>query len=74
MSFEQQEFALDVDGARTLRILCYDFTKGLDDEMYDKGAVSLTKQDISSPVGMDCTIQMDQVGIRGTEGVFYRYS
>ncbi|XP_030847640.1 active breakpoint cluster region-related protein isoform X2 [Strongylocentrotus purpuratus] len=58
-----EEFALDVDGARTLRILCYDFTKGLDDEMYDKGAVSLTKQNISSPGGMDCTIQMDQLQV-----------
>ncbi|XP_041456549.1 active breakpoint cluster region-related protein-like isoform X2 [Lytechinus variegatus] len=58
-----EEFALDVDGAKTLRILCYDFTKGLDDEMYDKGAVSLAKQEISVTGGKDFTILMDQLQV-----------
>ena len=38
MPMWNEEFGLEVDGAQTLRILCYDYTKGLEDEMIDKGA------------------------------------
>ena len=65
-----QEFALEVDGAKKLRILCYDFTRGLDDEMYDKGAISLVKQEICGPSGQDCTVKMDQVTVTALQAPF----
>ena len=37
-----QEFGLEVEGTQTLRILCYDYTKGLEDEMIDKGAKTVS--------------------------------
>ncbi|XP_071501100.1 active breakpoint cluster region-related protein-like [Diadema antillarum] len=58
-----EEFALDVDGARTLRILCYDHTRGLEDEMYDRGAISLLKQDLRGAEPRECTVQMDQLQV-----------
>lgn len=39
-----EDFDLEVDGAKTLRVICYDHTKGLEDEMIDKGQAVLTKE------------------------------
>lgn len=41
-----QDFDLEVDGAKTLRVICYDHTKGLDDEMIDKGQTLVSIGDV----------------------------
>ncbi|XP_038059104.1 active breakpoint cluster region-related protein-like isoform X2 [Patiria miniata] len=57
-----QEFGLEVEGAQTLRILCYDYTKGLEDEMIDKGAKTLTRSEIGKRE-LKTTIKMDKLEI-----------
>ncbi|XP_072043988.1 active breakpoint cluster region-related protein-like isoform X2 [Amphiura filiformis] len=54
----EQTFDFEVDGAQKLRILVYDYTKGLDDEMYDKGAMQLERSKLTAhaekfPLKMD---------------------
>ncbi|XP_022096184.1 active breakpoint cluster region-related protein-like isoform X2 [Acanthaster planci] len=60
-----QEFGLEVEGTQTLRILCYDYTKGLEDEMIDKGAKTLSKSEIGKKE-FNTTIKMEKLEIAVT--------
>ncbi|XP_071790000.1 active breakpoint cluster region-related protein-like isoform X2 [Asterias amurensis] len=57
-----EEFALEVEGAQMLRILCYDYTKGLEDEMMDKGAKTLTRSEIGKKQ-ISTTVQMEKLEV-----------
>lgn len=56
-----EDFDLEIDGAKTLRVICYDHTKGLEDEMIDKGQTVLKREYLKNK--QEIVISMERIKV-----------